>query len=82
MLVSTTQGVMDDSRLQKRVTKIDNENELTTAIEYCVLGCIGPAHNSEKPDSDSHFCSRHVHRSVHVTLKKFVGGLGVAAPID
>lgn len=33
-LVTTTKGVMDDSQLEKREGTIDNENELTTWVEY------------------------------------------------
>ena len=34
MLVTTTKGDMDDSLLEKREGTIDNENELTTWVEY------------------------------------------------
>jgi hypothetical protein len=67
---------MDESELQKRVDEIDNEDEHTTAIEYCVLGCDGSAHFTGVPDSESHFCELNVHRSVHIKLKKGVFALG------
>ena len=34
MLVTTTKGDMDDSLLQKREGTVDNDNELTTWVEY------------------------------------------------
>lgn len=37
-LVTTTKGVMDDSQLEKREGTIDNENELTTWVEYWLEG--------------------------------------------
>lgn len=38
MLVTTTKGEMDDSLLEKREGTIDNENELTTWVEYWFQG--------------------------------------------
>lgn len=37
MLVTTTKGEMDDSLLEKREGAIDDENELTTWVEYWLL---------------------------------------------
>ena len=34
MIVTTTKGDMDDSQLEKREGTVDNENELTTWVEY------------------------------------------------
>jgi len=34
LIVTTTKGDMDDSLLEKREGTVDNENELTTWIEY------------------------------------------------
>lgn len=34
MIVTTTKGDMDDSLLEKREGAVDNENELTTWVEY------------------------------------------------
>ena len=34
MIVTTTKGDMDDSQLEKREGTIDNDNELTTWVEY------------------------------------------------
>ena len=38
MLVNTTKGEMDDSLLEKREGTVDNENELTTWVEYWLDG--------------------------------------------
>ena len=38
MLVTTTKGEMDDSLLEKREGTVDNENELTTWVEYWLDG--------------------------------------------
>ena len=34
MIVTTTKGEMDDSQLEKREGTVDNENELTSWVEY------------------------------------------------
>jgi len=34
MIVTTTQGEMDDSLLEKREGSVDNDNENTTWVEY------------------------------------------------
>ena len=38
MLVTTTKGDMDDSLLEKRNGTVDNDNELTTWVEYWLDG--------------------------------------------
>ena len=38
MLVTTTKGEMDDSLLEKRDGTVDNDNELTTWVEYWLEG--------------------------------------------
>jgi hypothetical protein len=38
MLVNTTKGEMDDALLEKREGVVDNENELTTWVEYWLEG--------------------------------------------
>lgn len=78
-MINTTQGEMDESLLITRTGEIDNENELTSTVEYCLRDCKGQAHRTGVPDAVGHFCSRHVHRSVHVKLKKNVTVEGVAA---
>jgi hypothetical protein len=37
-LVTTTKGDMDDSLLEKREGSVDNDNELTTWVEYWLEG--------------------------------------------
>lgn len=69
-LINTLNGPKDESELIKREGSIDNDNETTQTVEYCLIGCEGEAHKTNTPDSVSHFCNFHVHRSVHVTLKK------------
>lgn len=60
---------VEESTLQKRVDMVDNDNETTTTVEYCFVDCQGQAHISGDPDSHSHFCNKHVHRSASVLLK-------------
>jgi hypothetical protein len=69
-MILTTLGLMDESLLIKREGLIENESESTSTVEYCVSGCRGVAHVTGLADSLSHFCNQHVHRSVHVTVKK------------
>lgn len=38
MLVTTIKGDMDDSLLEKREGTVDNDNELTTWVEYWLDG--------------------------------------------
>ena len=38
MIVTTTKGEMDDSQLEKREGTVDNDNELTTWVEYWLDG--------------------------------------------
>ena len=38
MIVTTTKGEMDDSQLEKREGTVDNDNELTTWVEYWLEG--------------------------------------------
>jgi hypothetical protein len=38
LIVTTTKGNMDDSQLEKREGTVDNENELTTWVEYWLDG--------------------------------------------
>ena len=38
MIVNTTKGEMDDSLLEHRSGEIDNDNELTTWVEYWLDG--------------------------------------------
>lgn len=74
MIINTTLGPLDETLLQKREGGIDNENECTTWVEYCLKDCTGDAHQTGVADAESHFCSQHVHRSAHIALKKGVFG--------
>ncbi len=38
MIVTTTKGDMDDSLLEKREGTVDNDNELTSWVEYWLDG--------------------------------------------
>jgi len=69
-MITTTLGPLDESLLIKRENVIDNENECTSSVEYCLKGCNGQAHITGQADAETHFCNQHVHRSVHVTLKR------------
>ena len=80
-MINTTLGPLPDATLIKREGVIDNDNEKTTTVEYCLFGCKGLAHVTGKPDSQSYFCNQHVHRSVHVIVKKIEAALGMAAQL-
>jgi len=38
LIVTTTKGEMDDSQLEKREGTVDNDNELTSWVEYWLDG--------------------------------------------
>ena len=38
MLITTTKGEMDESLLEKKEGSVDNDNELTTWVEYWLEG--------------------------------------------
>jgi len=40
MIVTTTQGEMDDSLLNKKEGSVDNDNENTTWVEYYLDGVL------------------------------------------
>lgn len=71
MLILTTRGELDEVALLKTDTLVDNDHERTITVEYCLVDCGGPAHQTGIPDAASHFCDQHVHRSVHVTIKEW-----------
>jgi hypothetical protein len=80
-MINTTSGPRRQSDLIRRDDEIDNEDEHTTTIEYCLAGCPGAAHKTGVPDAEGHFCHLHVHRSAHIVLKKAVLAEGFAAPL-
>lgn len=69
-MINTTLGPMDETTLLKREGIVDNANEYTTTIEYCLPDCDGRAHKTGVPDADGHFCNKHIHRGANVALKK------------
>lgn len=75
-LILTTHGLFEEAALIKRDLLVETDHERTTAVEYCLASCGGRAHATEISDAPGHFCDRHVHRSVHVTLKEWPDGLG------
>lgn len=70
---------VEESQLIKMEGIVDNENETARIVEYCLAGCEGSAHRTNLPDAPTHFCNRHVHRSVHVKLKKLPEGMEAIA---
>jgi len=76
MDINTTLGLIDESKLIRTDRTLDNDNEHTTSVEYCLIDCTGSAHATGQPDSDGYFCSKHIHRSAHVTLKKMPAMVG------
>jgi len=76
MQIPTLHGALDETQLVKHEIVVDTDHEHTTAVEYCLIGCDGPAHQTGTPDALGHFCAQHVHRSVHVTIKQWPDGLG------
>lgn len=72
--ITTDQGrtiqEVEEATLQRRDDIVDNENETIRSVEYCFVNCPGAAHHAGVPDSESHFCNKHVHRSASVVLKK------------
>lgn len=73
---ASTREEIDATLLRRMDGLVDNDQETTTIVEYCLLNCPGSAHQTGIPDSPSHFCNRHVHRSVAVQLKQGLEGLG------
>lgn len=74
-LIPTTHGDLDEVFLRRREDVVDNAHEHTVAVEYCLSGCQGEAHRSGQATGTGCFCERHVHRSVHVTLKEWPAGM-------
>lgn len=78
-IITTLLGDTDSALLEKRVESIEDDEKIVTTTEYCLIDCVGVAHQRLVPDSISHFCDRHVRRDVHVTVKKWpVGMEGIA----
>jgi len=78
MKIQTTLGEIDESLLQKYEGGFEDDNEKTRWVEYCLKECDGVAHRTGIPEAAPVFCKKHIHRSVHIDLKKplvFEGGL-------
>lgn len=80
-MIFTTLGDMDESLLQRLDGKVDNENEETDTVEYCLKNCHGPAHTTGVPDSESFFCRYHIRRDAAIRLKKMPPVIGEAAKL-
>jgi hypothetical protein len=80
-MITTTHGLMDETLLEKKEGVVDTDVEHTTWVEYCLRGCPGPAHQTGTADAPTHFCSQHVHRSAHITLKRPLSAFGEAASL-
>jgi hypothetical protein len=70
-MIDTLHGLMPEESLLKLEVVIDNDEEYTTSVEYCLVGCDGSAHTLNTAQGEGCFCPKHVHRSVHVTKKKW-----------
>lgn len=75
-IILTTLGERDDAELVKRAERLEDDEMIVDTVEYCLPSCDGRAHMGNVPDATSHFCDRHIHRSVHVTMKQWPAGLG------
>ena len=76
MTVTTTRGDVDDSELRKTVyVQHDDDEQRVTWVEYCEAACDGPAHRTGQPDTEMVWCTKHVHHSVEVTLKRWPHGM-------
>lgn len=77
MVINTVHGPMDDSLLllhRSTPTHGDGVYEFVI-MEYCLKGCQGRAHRSNKPDNEAFFCHFNVHRSVNAVMTKFPEGM-------
>jgi hypothetical protein len=70
---------VDESELTKRVDVSENDDQKLVATEYCLTGCGGAAHTTGVAQGDGSFCERHVHRSVHLTIKRYPEFAGAIA---
>lgn len=78
-LVNTIHGPIDESLLilhRSTPTHGDGVYEFVIS-EYCLKGCKGQAHRTNKPDAPEFFCSRNVHRSVDTKMTRMPLGMGV-----
>jgi hypothetical protein len=74
VVVTTTLGEMDVEALQQCEYVYENDDQRVTAVEYCLRDCAGEAHRTGAPAGSGCFCPSHVHRSVHVIMKRWPEG--------
>lgn len=77
-MITTTLGDRDEAELLKHDDVVDNDHEHTTVVEYCLKDCPGAAHQTGQATGAHCFCERHIHRSAHVTLKRWPEGMSGA----
>lgn len=70
-MIETKYGMMDETFFEKREGVIDNEDELTTWVEYWSGGSTSCPHKLEMPSRLCVLCpAEQVHRSVDMKLLK------------
>lgn len=77
-IIQTTRGPLRDTSLLKREDRWEDDDRIVEAVEYCAADCDGIAHQRNAPQGDGCFCAQHVHRTVHVTAKRWPA-MGVVA---
>lgn len=70
---------VDETRLQRFESTTETEESIVRTVEYCWTTCDGQAHDTRIPDSTSHFCHYHVHRSLYVDVKRWPAEMGALA---
>lgn len=76
------EGDLEEALLLRHDDRVEDDEKVIVSVEYCLASCAGPAHQTGAADRDGCFCSQHVHRSVHATMKRWPEGLsGIAQPL-
>ncbi len=75
IVVDGVESDVDESSLQRKDTFHDDADATVRTVEYCRIGCQGNAHTTGVADSADMFCAKHVHRSVHVDVKRWPHGM-------
>lgn len=66
--------LIDESLLIKReYVAEEDDDKRVDVLEYCLVGCAGKAHQIFAGGTE--MCLFHVHRSVHVTMKRWPQGM-------
>lgn len=81
-MITTLLGEMDESKLILKEGFWDDDDRTVNSIEYCMPGCDGSAHITGIPDAEGHFCNKHIHRGVHVTIKRGIAAMAEAGGIN